>query len=73
MAVGELTIFQAVNPGNLDSDRYRSVDEQSGMQMIGFKMFTRFMLYPIVNGAYSELFAGLSPEVTIEKTGSWSM
>lgn len=73
MAVGELTIFQAVNPGNLDSDRYRSVDEQSGMQMIGLKMFTRFMLYPIVNGAYSELFAGLSPEVTIEKTGSWSM
>ncbi|TVY69598.1 putative oxidoreductase [Fusarium oxysporum f. sp. cubense] len=29
------------------------------------------MLYPPIYGAYTELFAGLSPEVTIEKTGSW--
>lgn len=30
------------------------------------------MLHPTIYGAYTELFAGLSPEVTIEKTGSWS-
>jgi retinol dehydrogenase-12 len=28
------------------------------------------MLYPAVNGAYTELFAGLSPEVTGEE-GKW--
>lgn len=63
----------AVNPGNLDSELYRSVDEQKAILRLGLKFFTRVMLYPVVNGACSELFAGLSPEVTMQKTGSWSM
>lgn len=30
------------------------------------------MLHTPIHGAYTELFAGLSPDVTIEKTGAWS-
>ncbi|KAL8371767.1 hypothetical protein RB595_001525 [Gaeumannomyces hyphopodioides] len=29
------------------------------------------IMYPPVNGAYTELYAGLSPEVKIETTGCW--
>jgi retinol dehydrogenase-12 len=29
------------------------------------------MLYPAVNGAYTEFFAGLSPEVPKMEKGSW--
>lgn len=29
-------------------------------------------LYPPVYGAYVEVFAGLSPEVTLGQTGAWS-
>jgi len=29
-------------------------------------------MYPTVNGAYTELFAGVSEDVNLEKTGSWS-
>jgi retinol dehydrogenase-12 len=29
------------------------------------------MLYPAVNGAYTELFAGLSPEVATAEKGTW--
>jgi retinol dehydrogenase-12 len=30
-----------------------------------------FMLYPAVNGAYTEFFAGFSPEVSGMEKGSW--
>lgn len=30
-----------------------------------------FILYPAVNGAYTELFAGLSPEVAEMEKGMW--
>ncbi|KAI4157095.1 MAG: hypothetical protein LQ342_008526 [Letrouitia transgressa] len=29
------------------------------------------MLHPPINGAYTELFAGLSPDVTVERSGAW--
>jgi hypothetical protein len=29
------------------------------------------LVYPPINGAYTELFAGLSPDVTLEKSGAW--
>ncbi|KAK0621012.1 short chain dehydrogenase reductase [Immersiella caudata] len=61
----------AINPGNLDSDLYRSVDDQSGFQRLGLRAFTKLMLHPVINGAYTELFAGLSDEVTPDKTGAW--
>jgi hypothetical protein len=31
----------------------------------------KMVLYPPVNGAYTELFAGLSPDVANLKTGQW--
>jgi retinol dehydrogenase-12 len=53
-----------LNPGNLNSDLTR---HESTL----FKLGTKTILYPPVNGAYTELFAGLSPEVKIEKSGVW--
>ncbi|KAF3056310.1 hypothetical protein GL218_06515 [Daldinia childiae] len=53
-----------LNPGNLASDLYR---DQSGFMSI----FTALITYPSINGAYTLLYAGLSPDITIEKTGSW--
>ena len=56
-----------VNPGHLRSDLYRD----SGTL---FKTFLNtFVTYPPINGAYTELFGGLSPSVTIEKSGDWGM
>ncbi|KAJ3481616.1 hypothetical protein NLG97_g7775 [Lecanicillium saksenae] len=53
-----------VNPGNLKSDLQRH--HPSIAQKIG-----NWMLYPPVNGAYTELFAGLSPKVTMAESGSY--
>jgi hypothetical protein len=36
-------------------------------------MFTKMISYEPIYGAYTELFAGLSPEITIEQSGAWSM
>lgn len=33
--------------------------------------FMNFTLYPPVNGAYTELFAGLSPDAANIKTSQW--
>jgi hypothetical protein len=52
-----------VNPGNLKSDLFRQ-------QGAVFRALTGPMAYPVVNGAYTELWAGLSPEITLEKAGS---
>jgi len=64
--------IQAINPGNLETDLYRTVGDQRGFQRFGLQTFTKWMLYPTVNGAYTELFAGLSDEVTMDRTGAWS-
>ncbi|ORY61261.1 uncharacterized protein BCR38DRAFT_467283 [Pseudomassariella vexata] len=53
-----------VNPGNLQSALYRD-------QGIGMRIVTKLIMYPPVNGAYTELYAGLSPDITIQKTGCW--
>lgn len=53
-----------VNPGNLRSDLFK---EQSFL----FRLQVALFHYPPVNGAYTELFAGLSPEVTAEKAGQY--
>ncbi|KAI1484688.1 hypothetical protein F5X96DRAFT_683405 [Biscogniauxia mediterranea] len=54
----------AMNPGNLRSELYRNC---------GFfeSLLSKAVTYPPVNGAYTELFAGLSDEVTMEKSGCW--
>ncbi|ROV98388.1 hypothetical protein VMCG_07206 [Cytospora schulzeri] len=54
----------SLNPGNLQSDLYRD-------QGFFFRILEKLMMYPPLNGAYTELFAGLSPEVNIENTGCW--
>lgn len=55
---------QALNPGNLNSELQRHT---SSFQ----KFVISWMLYPAVNGAYTELFAGLAPEVKDLKDGQW--
>jgi NAD(P)-dependent dehydrogenase (short-subunit alcohol dehydrogenase family) len=55
-----------LNPGNLNSDLTRDLGSIT-------RFFFRITLgYPPINGAYTELFAGLSPQVTLQKTGEWS-
>ncbi|KAF2726467.1 short-chain dehydrogenase [Polyplosphaeria fusca] len=54
----------AINPGNLDSDLFK---DANGI----LKVLLKFMLYPPIYGAYTQLFAGVSKAVTMEKTGSW--
>lgn len=54
-----------MNPGILATDLSR--------HLTGAYYFFKFlMLGPPVYGAYTQLFAGLSDEVTLEKSGSWS-
>ncbi|KAL1852355.1 putative secondary metabolism biosynthetic enzyme [Diaporthe australafricana] len=53
-----------LNPGNLQSELYRD----QGFLM---KAFVKLLMYSPVNGAYTELFAGLSPDITLSKTGCW--
>lgn len=54
-----------LNPGNLNSDLWRTQGSVTGT------ILRTFVLHPSIYGAYTELFAGLSPKVTIEKSGSW--
>lgn len=56
-----------LNPGNLSSElvRYHSVAFQ--------KIAKAVVLYPAVMGAYTELFAALSPEITLKRSGDWGM
>ncbi|KAL7948111.1 NAD(P)-binding protein [Trichoderma barbatum] len=61
-------ISLSVNPGNLRSDLQRYYGE--GMLS---KLNKKIILFPPINGAYSELFCGLSPEVTAEKSGSYAI
>ncbi|KAI8631156.1 hypothetical protein F5Y19DRAFT_473555 [Xylariaceae sp. FL1651] len=55
----------SLNPGNLDSELWRN------QPYVVAKFLKWFVLYAPINGAYTELFAGLSPEVTMEKSGGW--
>ncbi|KAH7385138.1 hypothetical protein BKA64DRAFT_158607 [Cadophora sp. MPI-SDFR-AT-0126] len=57
-------ISVALNPGNLKSDLQRHIPRWQNM------ILQRFLYAPIY-GAYTELFAGLSPDVTSEKNGAW--
>ncbi|RYP77671.1 hypothetical protein DL771_001039 [Monosporascus sp. 5C6A] len=53
-----------INPGNLRTELFR---HQSSL----FRLLTGPFNYPAVYGAYAELWGGLSPEVTLEKAGSY--
>ncbi|KAM7189796.1 retinol dehydrogenase 12 [Rhypophila sp. PSN 637] len=54
----------AVNPGNIRTELFRQ-------QGAVFRFLTDPVSYPVINGAYSLLFAGLSPEVTVDKAGEY--
>ncbi|KAI1395243.1 short-chain dehydrogenase [Hypoxylon fuscum] len=54
----------SLNPGNLKTELDRHCN--------AFEMlYRKATVYPAINGAYTELFAGLSDEITLEKTGGW--
>lgn len=59
-------ISMPLNPGNLRSELARD-------QPFGIKLVAKIVGYHPVNGAYTLLYAGLSPEITLEKSGSWGM
>lgn len=61
----EGVISVALNPGNLNSDLWRT----SGPVAAWF--LRTFILHPVIHGAYTELFAGLADEVA-GKNGAWS-
>ncbi|KAK3934114.1 putative estradiol 17 beta-dehydrogenase [Diplogelasinospora grovesii] len=53
-----------INPGNLQTELPR---DQNAM----IKLAVKLLCYPAIQGAYTELFAAFSPDVTIEKA-DWS-
>jgi retinol dehydrogenase 12 len=56
-----------LNPGNLETELDRHAN---GLELI----YRKLTVYPAINGAYTELFAGLSEEVTtarIADSGEW--
>ncbi|RSM19681.1 hypothetical protein CDV31_001568 [Fusarium ambrosium] len=58
-------ISTPLNPGNLDSDFWRTMGP-------AFHWFLRkTVLFPTIYGAYTNIFAGFSPEVTLEKSGTF--
>lgn len=57
-------ISVTLHPGNLQSDLYRD-------QGFFMGILVKLLMYPSVNGAYTELFGGLSPDITLENTGCW--
>lgn len=61
---GDGIVSVPCNPGHLRSDLYR----ESGWL---FKTAISPVLYPPVFGAYTELFCGLSPAITVGDSGKW--
>ena len=54
----------SLNPGNLNSDLSRHAG------LLGV-LIVKLLTYPAVNGAYTEFYAGLSPEVKALKRNEW--
>lgn len=54
-----------VNPGHLRSDLYRDGG------FVFKTIINTFIAYPCKYGAYSEIFSGLSPKITMKDTGAW--
>jgi len=62
---GDGLVSVPLNPGNLSSELYR----EWGF-VLRFVMKLLLQHKPVM-GAYTELFAGLSEEVTVERSGDW--
>lgn len=56
---------QSLNPGNLKTELMRHMNPFS-------KLIFHLTFHEPIQGAYTELFAGLSPEVTLDRSGDWS-
>ncbi|TGJ78657.1 hypothetical protein E0Z10_g10103 [Xylaria hypoxylon] len=54
----------SLNPGNLKSELDRNCN-------FAEMLFRHATTYPTINGAYTELFAGISDEVNTENSGAW--
>lgn len=54
-----------LNPGNLDSELWRWLPGWAAA------VIRKALLHPSVFGAYTELFAAFSPEITLDKSGAW--
>ncbi|KAF2491900.1 NAD(P)-binding protein [Lophium mytilinum] len=53
-----------LNPGNLSSDLGKHLGRV-------FKFFVGLVTYPPKNGAWTELYAGVSPDITLENSGCY--
>ncbi|KAH0019772.1 hypothetical protein KCU78_g6677, partial [Aureobasidium melanogenum] len=62
-AVGVVSV--PCNPGHLRSDLYRDGGT------IFKAVINTFVAYPSVYGAYTEIYSGLSPDITFEKFSDW--
>lgn len=64
-------LHNAYNPGNLVSELQRTTAEVMGRVM--HWIIVNLLCYPVINGAYTELYAGLSPELTLKggDQGAW--
>ncbi|KAK8055585.1 short-chain dehydrogenase [Apiospora rasikravindrae] len=58
-------ISMPVHPGILNTNLFRTAPA------LVRHIFTFLFTYPAINGAYTELFAGLSPAITLESSGNW--
>ena len=58
-------VHNSYNPGNLASELQRHAGAAYGK--VAMWIMTTFLLYPAVFGAYTELYAGLSQDLDIEK------
>jgi retinol dehydrogenase 12 len=61
----EGVLFIPLNPGALDSDFWRSQGRLTTY------LLQKTLLRPPIFGAYTNLFAAFSPEITLEKSGTY--
>ncbi|KAJ5768884.1 short-chain dehydrogenase [Penicillium odoratum] len=61
---GDGVLSLCLNPGNLKSGLQRHMSRVQGF-------LTNLILYPAINGAYTELYAGLSADITEEQNASF--
>lgn len=57
----------AINPGNIRTELARD-------QVAAFRLLAGAIVYPVINGVYTQLFAGFSPDVTnakVDWTKQW--
>lgn len=66
-----LMTLQSYNPGNLRTELQRTVKEVQGG--VAHYIITQWLCHDAVYGAYTELYAGLSPDLSLEKgdQGAW--